>query len=503
MRHSRAIALALVAVVFSSVSCGGNGGSGQSFSAASRDPLTPEARMYGLGPQPDPHVAFQPDVVIVSGAGRSIRSVEDGGLTWTIDRTAAGADRLERGKVMFVTGRSVGRVVALSKQGDDLKVTVEPVTLTDVIRDGTFQQDDIKLEKPIEYPPIAGDWEAAAFGREPSTTGPTETSNPTSSTSTTAASARDSRGYSAQFASLKTRATATSASPAATPIFSGGIGVRWNYEGNGLTLNGTVKLTFGTPTAGFFIEIHEGRLVKASIVVRGEFGTSVDFEGGIDGASLNRRVPFAVPGELTFPIAQVLGVPLTLTISQSLTVTSAFGAKVGTITGHGSFSLASSLGYGYADGSFGSQISAKVKREVSLINNLKGVPVGVMGLLISHRVHFNVGFGAVVLKAGVYMDVDTQFGVTRGSALGAVGTLGTPFVECQGASLGMFATFGAGISILEPVVRLINDFLALFTVKPLPTVIGPRSKAMRVYQNQEVIPKVQLCDDMARSTTGA
>src|SRR4051794_6946026 len=121
-RRMRRLGAIAVAVALTAAACASNH-TGR-FDAASHDPLRPEAQLYGLAPQPDPHVTFQADVVIVAGAGKSIRSVEDGGLTWHIDGRAEGADKLAVGKVMFVTGRSVGRVLALSRQGADLKVIV-------------------------------------------------------------------------------------------------------------------------------------------------------------------------------------------------------------------------------------------------------------------------------------------------------------------------------------------------------------------------------------------
>lgn len=473
-RRLRGLAVLVAATVFGAYGCG-SGTGGETFDAASRDPRTEVAEAYGLGPQPHDDVTFQPDVVIVSGAGESIRSVTDGGLTWRIAAAADGADQLEPGKVMFVTGRSVGRVLALAEEGDELAVRIGPVTLTDVIRDGTFENTEISLDDPVEYPAVEPDWvieadEAESGGEEIAglrqvAFGPSAAPGPALATGG--------------------RATAT--------CCSSGMGVHFSYDQGGTKLFGNVELTFQKPDAGFFLSIRNGKIARAELVVSGGFGTHLDFEAGIDGGRGDIKVPFPLAGEFGFPIAQVLGVPLTFTISQGLTVTTAFGAKLGTIKGSGDFALAGRLGYGYEGGTFGDHITRSFKRQSSLINSLSGVPVGVMGLLVQHHVKFNVGFSAYVLKAGVYMDVETAFGITRGSALGAVGTAGSHFVECQGVGLGVYARFGVGITILEAVARAVNRFLSLLNVKPIPSQIGPVSPPIKLYAGEEVIPNVDLC----------
>jgi hypothetical protein len=471
-RTFRLVGLVLVAAMIAAA-CGG-GGSSEQFDAASRDPNTDIARAYGLGPQPNDDVTLQPDVVVVSGAGNSIRSVQDGGLTWVVDGAAGRVGDLAPGKIMFVTGRSVGRVLAINDDGNDKKVTIGPVTLTDVIRDGTFRNTDITLDDPIEYPGIEPNWE-------------------TSDDATTPTTAETRAARSRELDAVLAGRTMAGGGTATATCCSSGIGAHFSYN-QGLTkIFGNVELTFARPKAGFYLSITGGRVTRAELQVKGGIGARVDFRAGLDQGSRDIKVPFPLGGEFAFPIAQVLGVPLTFTISQGVTVTTAFGAKVGTIKGDGAFELAGSLGYGWAGGTFGNQSEVKFKRTSSLLNSLSGVPVGVMGLLVQHRVRFNVGFSAYVLKAGVYIDVETAIGITRGSALGAFGTLGTHFVECQGVGLGFAAKFGVGYSILEPVTNAINRFLSLIDVKPISASGGFASKPVQLYSNEEVIPDVELC----------
>jgi hypothetical protein len=275
--------------------------------------------------------------------------------------------------------------------------------------------------------------------------------------------------------------------------FADGAEVSYYYDRNGLKLTGRVALTFQQPSADFHLSIRGGSLTRAELSISGGFGIRTAFEAGIkDGQNL--KAALAIPAEFGFPIGTVLGVPLTFTISQTLKVTTAFGAKLGTVKGSGEFSLAGSLGYGYANGTFGPRVTENVQKKQSLIDSLTGTPVGVMGLLIEHRVNFNVGFSAYVFKAGVYFELSTAYGTTLGSALGAVGTLGSHFVECRGVGLGVWARYGVGYSILQPVVNVINKFLNLLNIKPInaESRIGP--PPYNVWSREEITPPgTKLC----------
>ncbi|WP_406104635.1 hypothetical protein [Micromonospora globbae] len=454
------------------------------------DPWSETALRYGLAPAPHPDVTLQPDVVIVGGGGRSIRSVTADGLTWRIDGRADRADEVTVGKVMFVTGRGVGRVLHVQRDGGDLLVTLGPVTLTEVIRDGTFVKEGLRLENPVLYQagePFWADTDKA----------PTATPSPGRfgrSVPLRAAPAVPAPARPAQPPPTRDReARAVAANFSHGVSFSDGADVSFHYDRGGLKLSGRATLTFKAPNADFHLSIRGGKVTRAELEVTGGFGIRVSFEAGIQGGQ-NIKADLPIPVEAGFPIGTVLGVPLTLTIGQTLKVKTAFGAKAGTIKGSGEFSLAGSLGYGYANGRWGPRVTENVKRKSSLIDSLTGVPVGVMGLLIEHRVKFTVGFNAFVFKAGVFFELSTAYGTTLGSALGAVGTLGSHFVECRGVGLGVWGRYGVGYSILQPVVDLINEFLSLIKVKPIAreNKIGP--PPFEIWSKEEITPPgTKLC----------
>ncbi|MFF3855880.1 hypothetical protein [Micromonospora sp. NPDC002575] len=439
---------------------------------------------YGATPAPEPGVTLQPDVVLVGGGGRSVRSVTADGLTWRLDRRARNADALAPGKVMFVTGRGVGRVLDVAPDGDDLLVTIGPVDITEVVRDGTFARSGVALADPIVYPAGAASWADAAppppstYGRSaplrrPAARAPAEqpVQPPPQRGGDAAATVHGYHVYST--------------------CCTDGVGVHFTYDDGNVRLVGTVTLTFSRPDATFHLAIGGGAVTRAELEIGGGFGIKVDFEGGIrDGRNHSRSFP--VPVDITFPIGQILGIPLSFTIGQTLSVTTAFGAKLGTVKGSGEFALAGSLGFGYADGVAGPRITKRVQRRSSLLNSLTGVPVGVMGLVIRHGVRFTVGISAFLFTAGVYFELVTSYGSTLGSALGA------PYAQCRGVGIGVRAAFGVGYRILEPVVRVLNKFLSLLTphrataIGPIPAQAGPRWSTT-VHDAEEVVPDVAVC----------
>ncbi|MDG4798204.1 hypothetical protein [Micromonospora sp. WMMD1082] len=448
------------------------------------DPYSESALRYGMAPAPHPDLTYQPDVVLVGGGGRSVRSVTADGLTWRIDGAAPRAGDLAPGKVMFVTGRGVGRVLDLQHEGGDLLVTIGPVTVTDVIRDGVLEMRDIAIEDPVIYQagePIWATPEEEADEALPTPSGRAGRSAPLRLAPLPPRPAQPApiRGGGEVRSVVANFSTGVS--------LNSGAGVSFNYDHNGTKLFGRATLTFAQPTAGFYLSIKGGSIGRAELSVSGGFGVRYSFEAGIrDGQNIRAVLP--IPVEFSIPLGTVLGVPLALTISQTVKVTTAFGAKVGTIKGQGEFSLAGSLGYGYANGRFGPQVSKNFQRKESLINSLRGVPVGVMGLLIEHRVRFDVGFSAFVLKAGLFFEVSTAYGTTIGSALGA------PLAVCRGVGIGVRGSYGIGYTILAPVVNVINKFLNLINVKPINSSgkLGP--PPYLIHSADEVIPPgTKLC----------
>jgi hypothetical protein len=108
-------------------------------------PLTPEQR-YGQGPVKDPNVTLQPDVVLVDGGPKAIKEASANGTSWTLDGHAGGVKDLAPGKILFASRLAVGRVVTVENVGDDRKVQLAPVQLTDIVRDG-----HLKVDQAVDF----------------------------------------------------------------------------------------------------------------------------------------------------------------------------------------------------------------------------------------------------------------------------------------------------------------------------------------------------------------
>jgi hypothetical protein len=124
---------------------------------------------FGVAPRRDPSVEYQPDIILMENGDKAIKSVATDGLSWTFDANAPQVSDFQEGKIVFATGRAVGRVLSLNRQGDTVKVILGPVQITDVIRNGNFEMDEnINLSNMISY--VAPDYPQPPDPDQPKTT---------------------------------------------------------------------------------------------------------------------------------------------------------------------------------------------------------------------------------------------------------------------------------------------------------------------------------------------
>jgi len=472
--NSRRLIGSAVAVLLAVSACGGAGpADGPRPDAAS--PVSAEAEQrYGAAPTPHPDVTYQPDVVFVGGGADAVRAVAADTFTWRIDPAAKNADRLAPGKVMFLTGRAVGRVVDVRRDGDDLAVALGPVDITEVIRDGTFTSaEPVPLTAAVPMPDAAASW--AESGDDSGGVGG-------------GGGAVVGTGGGAGGGGRTVPAAVKVGKLAATPICcSDGVGAKFTYDSSGVRLLGKVILKMTAPTAGFHLEIRGATVTRAEFMVNGAAALRVEIEATTStGRNIDPRIP--IPVDFSVPIGEVLGVPFSATVTQVIGVNTAFGAKDGNIKAAGEWSLSQSIGFGYANGSFGVRAPNSISVDQSLIDSISGISVGVNGVWLDYHAKFHVGLGALGFIAGLYFELTLTLGMTIGSALGA------PIALCRSAQLGLWASYGVGYTIPAGLAAVINTFLQLFNAKPIPKE-GGVGDTKNLYDKYVVDPDVPICRD--------
>lgn len=402
---------------------------------------------FGLAPVMDDSVTYQPDVVVVGGGADSIRSASSDGLVWTIDANAAHAEDLEPGKVMFLTGTAVGRVVGLDPNGDDLVVTLGPVDITDVLRDGHFEAHQaidvgalaiqtvpdlpgsLELtEKEVPPPPDESTTSEGALRADPlsmvpisAVSSPVDTWPPPTSGSGAELSLGD-------FSVELTRSSGA----------AGRVGLKASYTKNGVTVAADFGAVFSNPTADVVLDIASGKVVAATARINGLDTLEVKVDAGSEtGLAGNFKARVEVPIDANFPF--LLGpVPMNLSLRQKFIVETAFSAKNSTLSASGSYKVGGPLGFDYGSG--GVELTTPTVTTVtSMIESLTGVSVGVNGVVLAYQSKVLLGMGVPLFTAGPFGAITVSVGLTNGSDLG--------IVKCKQASLDVVVAGGLGFTV--------------------------------------------------------
>ncbi len=107
---------------------------------------------FGIAPRHSSTVEYQPGVIVMEHGDKAIRSISSNGLEWEFDANAEHVNEFQEGKIIFATGRAVGRVISLRREGNSVKAILGPIQLTDVIKNGKFKMDSpISADNMISY----------------------------------------------------------------------------------------------------------------------------------------------------------------------------------------------------------------------------------------------------------------------------------------------------------------------------------------------------------------
>jgi hypothetical protein len=477
--------------VLLAVACGGGGGkrsggtatsvkSANSAPAPAPAPASDAATLtYGYGPSTDGSAKYQPDVVAIPDGPAAIRSATGDGLTWTIAGNANGVSKLAVGSVMLATSRAVGRVVAIHDDGDNRVVTLAPVNLTEVIRDGTINLDknfDLSKFAYLQVPDLPG------AVSEPK---PGDTPVPV-------------RNAAHVITAPTVHLVASQELPPAEPkSVMVPLGSGWSVELSalggqlGFTINheseDALKVGMFLGFAAENLHINTGETIAGGVasgttfLVEGIKGLDVDLSAGAGHGSVdNGKIKVEVPTNIDFPIPpgpETAFLPLDIKIAGSFIVETALTGSNATLLGTGKYKLDGPLGI-----RGGTVVAPTLTVEQSIIDSISGVTLGPSGLVVAVHLKLQVGLGPPAATAGPFGSVSTSLGITNGSALGAA------LVKCKGATLDMSVGAGAGLSLSNEVLDALKVLLP-DNINLEPSV----EQTTNVLHRDEVVPDIPLC----------
>jgi hypothetical protein len=475
-----AVLLTVVAVL--SAGCGGSGnGSGGGASKARTG--SADATVQRFGYAPSGNAKLQRDVVVVRGGASAIRSASSDGLNWTIDRNADGAAKLKVGSIMFATSRVVGRVAAMHDDGDNRIVTLAPVLLTDVLRDGTiaidqnFDVGSVAFQLVPDYPGA----ESPHAASNSTATSDHVVRVPPISLVAFRGGARPARDLPTP---SHTSVKATISGFEIEPYFEAGkVGVNISRgDENGLKV--AIDLAF--PFSNFHINtstsVSNGSVSRSNFLVEGLRGLDVSLQAGSRHGSLdNEKLKVQVPISIDIPIAPspaTAGLPLDIQVTFSVVIETALAGSNATVLGAGSYKLNGPFGV-----SDGKVVGPKFTVDKSLIDSLTGISLGPSGLVAALNAKVLLGIGTPALAAGPYGQITASVGVTNGSALGA------SLVRCKGENLYVSVGGGIGLSLAQSVLDALKNLLPKDTQFPTTS----DAKTLQVASREKVVPEVKAC----------
>ncbi len=455
----------------------GSGSAGNRFFDAAQNPgaaigvpldphqLTPSQLQYGIAPKRDPRVTYAPDVIVMEGGDKAIKMAASDGMTWVFEASAPQVNEFQEGRIVFATGRAVGRIGQMSRSGDTVTVKLAPVQITEVIHEGHFLIDsDFKPQNLIVY--TAPDFPSVLDLRAGASTKPT---------------AWDPADDAWQFVRTVAGAPAVPSpvAPPATPRAApapalsnpqpfnlndafkvyplagsdGSIGVEYDYKAHGLYVKSEGRLRLGNAKVRFVLDITGGSIKKFGMDLSGAAALTYGFTSYAEkDGYVNAHQLGELPIDMTLPIP-IAGVPLALTVHTKFVLDTGYSAKTSTLAANARYSLNGELFIGW-DGGPAVEPTLKPKAEADFGNTAEGVSVGINSMALSFMVQPMVGIGAFGFNTGVYVGLDFGGSVVKQASIG---------FPCKAGYMNAKVFSGVGYQLSGPFVAVVDTVLKAFT----------------------------------------
>ena len=453
--------------------------------------LSEAERRFGVSPTFNKDVKYQPAVIVMEHGADAIRENSSDGMTWTFDAHAPHASEIQKDRILFATGRAVGRVLAVERKGEALAVTLGPVELTEV-----FEELHISHHEALDPAKMIAYYAPDSPGTYTDLDAPAAAASPTrmvphAGDETSLRSAVWNPDDSAQFRALQVALPGSAAYGPPTdisvkdyrlsPNCCGGLGVQIQYDKNGIKFTASAVLTLKDPHIDMSLDILHG-LKNAYIDISGVGGMKVSISGGNSGDVKNLNAIIQIPVDFSYPITGI-GSPFSVVFRQSIRVGTIFTTKGATLAADGNYQYTGAIRAGIRNQqpvATGPKMSATV---TDLAETLKGHSVGVNALLLAYGAKIIVGIGAFDFVVGPYVGVDASVGTTNGADLqAAIGYV------CHSADVNLWMDVGVGYALPSGVVKALNQFLSLFHVCEISASYAKPITSLAIYESSKAIP---------------
>ena len=482
--------------------------------------LTKSEVQFGVAPKRSPDVEYQPGVIIMEHGDQAIRAVGGDGMSWTFDANAPNVSDFQEGKIVFATGRAVGRILKLERNGSTVTAILGPVQLTDLIKNGRFVMDQaVDADKMItyvapDYPGLdndSGAAKSASLGAPNEQSGGEEavvvsridrgrwtpasmsrtgadgrrvtyrrrgrrwvgaqTSDLNQWSGASAAGGLRTLGAVQQIVPLPSPQQGLGAIPSLTaddhntvlkPVASNsGVGLQYYYTnpaGLAVTASGTV--TLNKPQIECVLKFLNGKVDSAGISLKGSAGVHLMLDSHSPTTKfVNIHIKHWVPVDFSIPLGGP--VPFALTFATLFDVNSGISAQSTILRAEGQYDFGGRIWAGRAGGTWSISAPSDPKIVTDLTESLSNISVGINSFAMAFSIRALVGVGAFGFNAGVYAAI--RFG---GSILGSP----TEAFPCRQATLGANLDSGIGWQTPGWVAAAINVFLKPITGTALDAV---------------------------------
>jgi hypothetical protein len=424
---------------------------------------------FGIAPKRDSRVTYASDVIVMEQGDKAIKAAGRDGMTWSFDAGAAHVNEFQEGKIIFATGRAVGRIAHMETSGNTVTVLLAPVQITDVIESGRFLvSEDLNLDDSIVY--SAPDFPAildTTPGTKPTGWRPTG------------------RGLQGDFVSTafqvpiqgiagvqQNLSRLTAPPPAlqgmAPPVdlsdylkagvlagSDGSVGMYYHYAGYGVFMEADAKLMLRGAHIDFVLDIFNKKISTWGMKLSGAASLILHVQTHSDlDRFLNAHKKVALPIDVSIPIP-IGGVPFALTFHESFILSTAFSAKRSVLNANGEYTLSGDVFIGWRNGSPAFDTFREVTAKTDLGDSIEGLSVGMNSLVAAFSIRPMIGIGAFGFNTGVYVGVDFSGSVLRQSDI----------VEssCRAGYMNGQIDSGVGYQLPSGLVNLVNKLLKVFS----------------------------------------